>query len=303
MRYFPLFVDTRELRVLVVGAGEVASRKLALLTRTHADIRVIAPEATGEVLRLAEAGRISLERRIVQDADVQELDLIYLATFDDALNARLATLATERGIWANVVDNPQYCRFITPSIVDRGRLLVAVSTAGAAPVLARSIRARLETWLPQSLTPLLDFVATRRQEVQQRLASTPERRLFWERFFSLNGERFDTATEQHYQNAFRSLKGTGEILLLDHETQAQLLPLAAMVLLQRLGAVYTAVDLPLELNELLRRDAERAPLPSLSELSRDYEQGRQVLVYADKAEIARLKAHFPVARHLRAGAI
>ncbi|AEG10846.1 siroheme synthase [Shewanella baltica OS183] len=303
MQYFPLFVDTVNLNVLLVGAGDVASRKLALLTRTEASIHVIAPEVNPEVQRYADTGRILLSQREVVHADIQNYDLVYLATANDSLNAELATLATARGIWVNAVDNPAFCRFITPSIVDRGRLVVAISTAGAAPVFARTIRSRLETSLPQSLKPLFDFVADRRVEVQDKLDSTSKRRLFWERFFDTNGDRFDSRTAEHYHNAFNHLVSRGEILLLDDATSVDLLPLAAMPLLQRLDWIYSQGDLSDELAELVRRDANRGELPALSELSQQYEQGTRMLLVADTQKISLLKAHFPMAKHLRPGAI
>ncbi|WP_297896137.1 bifunctional precorrin-2 dehydrogenase/sirohydrochlorin ferrochelatase [Shewanella sp.] len=303
MQYFPLFIDTVNLNVLLVGAGDVASRKLALLTRTEANIHVIAPQVNTEVRHYADAGRILLSMREVVHADIQNYDLVYLATANDDLNAELATLATARGIWVNAVDNPAFCRFITPSIVDRGRLVVAISTAGAAPVFARTIRSRLEASLPQSLKPLFDFVADRRVEVQDKLDSTAKRRLFWERFFDTNGDRFDNRTLEHYQNAFDNLVSRGEILLLDDSTQVDLLPLAAMPLLQRLDCIYSQDTLSTELTEMVRRDANRAELPALSEVSKAYEQGMRLLLVADTPKINQLKAHFPMAKHLRPGAI
>lgn len=303
MQYFPLFIDTVNLNVLLVGAGDVASRKLALLTRTEANIHVIAPQVNTEVRHYADAGRILLSMREVVHADIQNYDLVYLATANDDLNAELATLATARGIWVNAVDNPAFCRFITPSIVDRGRLVVAISTAGAAPVFARTIRSRLEASLPQSLKPLFDFVADRRVEVQDKLDSTSKRRLFWERFFDTNGDRFDNRTLEHYQNAFDNLVSRGEILLLDDSTQVDLLPLAAMPLLQRLDCIYSQDTLSTELTEMVRRDANRAELPALSEVSKAYEQGMRLLLVADTPKINQLKAHFPMAKHLRPGAI
>ncbi|MCP3130400.1 bifunctional precorrin-2 dehydrogenase/sirohydrochlorin ferrochelatase [Shewanella sp. KJ2020] len=303
MQYFPLFIDTVNLNVLLVGAGDVASRKLALLTRTEANIHVIAPQVNTEVRHYADAGRILLSVREVVHADIQNYDLVYLATANDDLNAELATLATARGIWVNAVDNPAFCRFITPSIVDRGRLVVAISTAGAAPVFARTIRSRLEASLPQSLKPLFDFVADRRVEVQDKLDSTSKRRLFWERFFDTNGDRFDNRTLEHYQNAFDSLVSRGEILLLDDSTQVDLLPLAAMPLLQRLDCIYSQDKLSTELTEMVRRDANRAELPALSEVSKAYDQGMRLLLVADTPKINQLKAHFPMAKHLRPGAI
>jgi len=303
MQYFPLFIDTINLNVLLVGAGEVASRKLALLTRTEANIHVIAPQVSTEVQRYAETGRILLSVREVVHADIQNYDLVYLATANDSLNAELATLATARGIWVNAVDNPAFCRFITPSIVDRGRLVVAISTAGAAPVFARTVRSRLEASLPQSLNPLFDFVADRRIEVQDRLKSTAERRLFWERFFETNGDRFDSWTLERYHNAFNHLLSRGEILLIEDVVQVDLLPIAAMPLLQRLDWIYSQGALSEALAELVRRDASRGELPALSELSKAYEQGTRMLLVADIQKINQLKAHFPMAKHLRPGAI
>lgn len=303
MQYFPLFIDTTNLNVLLVGAGEVASRKLALLTRTEANIHVIAPQVNTEVQRYAETGRILLSVREVVHADIQNYDLVYLATANDSLNAELATLATARGIWVNAVDNPAFCRFITPSIVDRGRLVVAISTAGAAPVFARTVRSRLEASLPQSLKPLFDFVADRRIEVQDRLKSTAERRLFWERFFETNGDRFDSWTLERYHNAFNHLLSRGEILLIEDVVQVDLLPIAAMPLLQRLDWIYSQGALSEALAELVRRDASRGELPALSELSKAYEQGTRMLLVADIQKINQLKAHFPMAKHLRPGAI
>lgn len=303
MQYFPLFVDTRDRSVLVVGGGDVAARKLELLCRTDARITVIATEACDDIQAMKRSGRVVLHERPVNDDDIYDWDLLYLATNDEALNVRLAGIARSRSMWANVVDNPAYCDFITPSIVDRGRLVVAISTAGAAPVFARDIRARLEAWLPPSLTPLFDFIAARRQQVQETLATVPARRRFWERFFALNGDRFDGQTELHFEDAFLSLDGQGELLLIDEDTSPRLLPIAAMAMLQRLDIIETDSSLPPELNELLRRDAERRPPSSFAALDKALETGQRVLVYADAAQIKALRAHFPQARHLKPGAL
>lgn len=303
MQYFPLFVDTQGLSVLLVGAGEVASRKLDLLARTDAQIHVIAPDVANDVEVYVKQGRVRLSRRSVNEDDIADYDLIYLATANEALNTQLAVLATQKGIWVNVVDNPKYCRFITPSIVDRGRLVVAISTAGAAPVFARTIRSRLETLLPNSLAPLFDYVASKRGEVQQRLTEGKDRRLFWERFFNLNQDRFDALTDSHYQQAFDSYASYGEILLLNETTPANLLPIAVMPLLQKLDVVFSENDLDEQTNELLRRDASREALPLLSQITKQYEQGDRMLLVASDEKINQFKAHFPMAKHLRPGAI
>ncbi|MBQ4892213.1 bifunctional precorrin-2 dehydrogenase/sirohydrochlorin ferrochelatase [Shewanella sp. MMG014] len=306
MQYFPLFVDTKELKVLVVGAGEVATRKLDLLSRTEAHIDVIAPEIADEVKAYQKRGRISLFQRSVNTDDMTGYDLLYMATANAQLNMDYAVIAREKGIWVNVVDNPSYCRFITPSIVDRGRLVVAISTAGAAPVFARTIRSRLETMLPQSLNPLFDFVASKRVEVQLRITSGKERRLFWERFFQQNNDRYDTVTESHYQEAFSQISHQGEILLFNKHDDANLLPIAAMPLLQKIDIFYTEAERDEStntINELVRRDASREIIPSLSQLAEQYNHGDKVLLVVDDSMLNKLKAHFPMAKHLQPGAL
>ncbi|GGP81917.1 precorrin-2 dehydrogenase/sirohydrochlorin ferrochelatase family protein [Shewanella ulleungensis] len=303
MQYFPLFVDTQGLRVLLVGAGEVATRKLDLLSRTDAIIHVIAPDVAKDIETYHTQGRIKLSRREVLETDIAGVDIVYLATANEQLNMDFADLANERGIWVNVVDNPSYCRFITPSIVDRGRLVVAISTAGAAPVFARTIRSRLETMLPASLTPLFDFVASKREEVQQTLADGKDRRLFWERFFNSNQDRFDNLTVQRYVDAFQDMTRQGEILLLTEHTPASLLPIAAMPLLQKLDVIFSDEPVDSDTNELLRRDANRTSIPKLSEISHHYEQGERMLIVANTEKVAQLIAYFPMAKHLRPGAL
>ncbi|MCL2915344.1 bifunctional precorrin-2 dehydrogenase/sirohydrochlorin ferrochelatase [Shewanella corallii] len=303
MQYFPLFVDTQKLKVLIVGGGEVAARKLDLLARTNAEINLIAPEVIEEILLRAEKEEVRVQTRAALPEDMPGWDLVYLATDSESLNLRLAAAAKEAGGLVNVVDTPRACDFITPSIVDRGRMVVAISTAGAAPVFARQIRAKLEAMLPQSLSPLLNFVASRRDDVQQRLPSGKARRIFWERFFQFNGDRFDSQTELCYDLSFNNVATQGELLLLETDINPELLPLAVVPLLQRLDAVYAECEIPEALNELLRRDASRGTLPKLSELSQQLQRGERLLVYADKACIDSLRAHFPEARFLQPGAL
>lgn len=303
MQYFPLFIDTQKLKVLIVGGGEVAARKLDLLARTKAELTLIAPEVIDEVKARGDKGQVIIEQRLAVTDDMCGWDLVYLATDNEAVNLSLAAAAKAAGAKVNVVDTPQACDFITPSIVDRGRMVVAISTAGAAPVFAREVRAKLEAMLPQSLSPLLNFVASRRDEVQQKLPSGKARRTFWERFFQFNGDRFDSQTELCYDLSFNNVATPGELLLVEQGTNAELLPLAVVPMLQKLDAVYAETELPEALNELLRRDASRDTVPRLSELSAMLERGERLLVFADASRVQALKAHFPEARHLQPGAL
>ncbi|WOT06395.1 precorrin-2 dehydrogenase/sirohydrochlorin ferrochelatase family protein [Shewanella youngdeokensis] len=303
MQYFPLFVDTQSLKVLIVGAGEVASRKLDLLSRTDAEICVIAKDVSEEVLAYHGKGRISLFQRAISEEDILQWDLIYLATANKGLNEQLANLAKQRNIWVNVVDNPRFCRFITPSIIDRGRLQIAISTAGAAPVFARELRARLESWLPQSITPLFDFIAERRQEVQEQLPVFKQRRLFWERFFKLNQSRFDQQTAKHYQDSFTLQAAMGELILLDPKVKAELLPIAAMPYFQKLDIIFSKQNLPHDVNELLRRDAERNSRWNEMLITGALQRGEHCIVFAETDEIKMLKELFPQAICLKPGSM
>ena len=303
MQYFPLFLDTNNCKVLVIGAGEVASRKLDLLARTQADIHVIAPEVDDDVFVYAEQGRIELTVRAVEESDIQNYDLIYLATADIELNAHYASLASKQGIWVNVVDNPSLCNFITPSIVDRGKLVVAISTAGSAPVFARQLRAKLETWLPNSIKPLFDFVAEHRLDVQRKVVEPKDRRYVWERFFELNGDKFDETTQENYQVALAGGKSYGEILLIEEGTSIEYIPMAAVPLLQKIDQIAFDITPPRALVELIRRDASRREIPSHSQLERCFEQGGRILIFSTCENIAQLKLAFPMAKHIRAGAL
>ncbi|ABZ76126.1 siroheme synthase [Shewanella halifaxensis HAW-EB4] len=301
MQYFPLFIDTQSLKVLIVGAGDVASCKLDLLSRTDANIRVIAIDACQDVLNYAQSKRISLALRAVNESDIKDCDLVYLCTANTALNERLAEIAKTQGIWANVVDNPKFCRFITPSIVDRGRLQIAISTAGAAPVYARELRSRLESWLPLSITPLFDFIAERREEVQQRIPVFKHRRVFWEQFFNRNASRFDSETERHYQESFASKSSIGELVLIDCSTPADLLPIGAMPYLQKIEVTYSKQPVPFELNELLRRDASFSCSYNDESIGLRLAAGESCLVYGDTDEVLGLARRFPNAKYLKPG--
>ncbi|MCL1075199.1 siroheme synthase [Shewanella dokdonensis] len=304
MRYFPLFVDTSNLSVLLVGAGEVASRKLDLLARSEAEIHVIAPQVCDAITAYADRGRIMLSCRTVTAADLQEADLVYIATADRQLNQQLAELARAEGAMVNVVDDPDNCDFITPSLVDRGQLVVAISTNGAAPVFAKDIRGKLEALLPSSLAPLMDFIADKRAEVQQQLPNAHQRRRFWERFLQTNGERFDGLTRTRYQQCFTDAESAGELLLLQQDVAPQLLPIAVIPWLQRVDmVVMDEMVAPAQL-ELLRRDATRVYSPLAdSDLLSNWELGQWLLRITDATEIQRLKAAFPFAKHLQPGAI
>lgn len=183
MRYFPVYVDLNGARVLVVGGGEQAAQKIRLLEKSEASIRVVAAAPSAELLQRESDGRISILRRGFRDADLEGVRIVYSAAGDDAVDRQVSGAAKARNIPVNVVDKPELCTFITPAIVDRYPVTVAIGTEGAAPVLAREIKSRIEAWLPANYGALARAAARLRNEVARRIGGGRSRRALWEHLF------------------------------------------------------------------------------------------------------------------------
>ncbi|WP_233843783.1 siroheme synthase CysG [Dyella sp. 2HG41-7] len=180
MSLYPLFADLTDLPVLVVGGGHVAERKVAALLTAGAKVRVGALQFTDTLTQWASAGRIE---PILEPFDTTWLDDIWLviaATNDRELNVQVAACAHARRILANVVDDPALSRFQVPAVVDRSPLTVAISTGGAAPVVARRVRETLESELDHALGPLTALAQRHRARITRRWSDMSERRAFYD---------------------------------------------------------------------------------------------------------------------------
>ncbi len=180
MDFLPIFLDIREQPCLVVGGGEVAARKCALLLRAGARVTVLAPELNAAFDADLAALRITHRAARFRDEDLEGYAVAIAATSDQAVNRAVAAAARARRIPVNVVDQPALCSFILPSIIERAPLIVAVSSGGASPVLARLLRARLETLIPAGYGRLAALAREYRDRVKARF-KPQERRRFWER--------------------------------------------------------------------------------------------------------------------------
>lgn len=181
MDYLPLFVQLAGQPVLVVGGGEVAARKIALLCRAGAVVHIVAPELAPETAELVSAHGLTVSARAYETADIEPVRLVVSATDDHAVNARIFEDCTAAGRLVNSVDRPALSNVIFPSIVDRSPVLVAVSTGGASPTLARVVRGWLEARLPARLGALAGFVRARREVVKSRIGTIAGRQQLWER--------------------------------------------------------------------------------------------------------------------------
>ncbi|MCY7294841.1 siroheme synthase CysG [Alteromonas sp. a30] len=271
MRYFPIFVDTQDQDCLVVGAGEVAARKIELLLKTEARIHVIAPDACNTVLQYAQQGRIQFEQRRFQDKDVSTQTLIFVATDNNHLNAHIHQIARDKGIMVNVVDNTPLCRFITPAIVDRSPIVVALSSGGSAPVLLRYIRQKLETVLPHSISKLGTLFQRFRDRVKAAFSDVDARRAFWEEvmegdvaehIYNNQETKAETAliqrlTQVESQTAEEGAKKGAVYLIGAGPGDPELLTFKALRLMQKADVVVYDRLVSKDILEMVRRDAEK----------------------------------------------
>ncbi|MFO1107039.1 MAG: siroheme synthase CysG [Amaricoccus sp.] len=187
MRHFPVFLDMRGRRIVVSGAGETAVAKLRLLRKTEATISVFGADPAPEILAWAAAGELGLSIRALAEGDAAGAALLYAANADAAEDARVAGLGRDAGVLVAIVDDLEGSDFITPALVDRDPVTVAIGTEGAAPVLARKIKAEIEALLPASLGRL----ARIGQGFRHRIAAWDgaARRRLWTRFYFETGPR------------------------------------------------------------------------------------------------------------------
>ncbi|WP_129736362.1 siroheme synthase CysG [Alteromonas sp. 76-1] len=267
MDYFPLFLDARSLRCLIVGAGEVAARKLELIMKTPAHITVVAPWACETVKRLAKNEKVTLIEREFIDSDLTDKDMVFIATDKSETNQAIHDLAREQKVLVNVVDNTPLCQFITPSIVDRSPIIIAMSSGGVAPVLLRYLRQKLETVLPANLSKLGAFSEKFREKVKQSLNGVTARRYFWEDV--LDGDiaemvekgqdsKADAAFETALTAAAENNQVQGQVYLVGAGPgDPDLLTFRALRLMQKADVVvYDRLVSP-QILELVRRDAEK----------------------------------------------
>ena len=179
MDFFPIFLNLKGKTCLVVGGGEVAVRKTSVLLQSGAKVKVVSPELCMELRKL----EIEHLPEKFADTHLDGMTLAIAATDDRAVNVAVSEAAKQRNIPVNVVDNPDLCSFVMPSILDRSPLVVAFSTGGASPVLARLLRARFESLIPEGYGRLAAFAARFRDKVKAKIAKPSERRLFWEEIF------------------------------------------------------------------------------------------------------------------------
>ena len=266
MDYLPVFLNVKQQRCLVVGGGSVAVRKVSLLLEAGAYVHVVSPSLAAELSQWIQQQKITHDAQPFNPGHLERCMLVIAATNDMAVNRAVSVAAGVRNIPVNVVDHPELCTFIMPSIVDRSPLMIAVSSGGKSPVLARLIRARLETLIPHAYARLATYAAAFREQVKRRFSQVVRRRLFWEKalqgkFAEMVLAGKDQAAQSYLQellNNERDDTPEGEVYLVGAGPgNPDLLTFRAMRLMQQADVVvYDRLVSPAIL-DLVRRDAQR----------------------------------------------
>jgi len=266
MDHLPIFLKLTGRPCAVIGGGAVAARKVQLLRAAGANVTVTAPELGAALAELLREGRITHRAENFSPAALQGVALVIAATDDRAVNAEVSRLAQSQSIPINVVDDPELCSFILPAIVDRSPVVIAVSTGGASPVLARLLRARLESLVPGTYGRLADLAARFRERVRRALPAEA-RRPFWERtlqgpiaelVFSGRTAEAEAALARALDDRAQRGPEPGEVYLVGAGPgNPDLLTFAALRLMQQADVVLYDNLVSAPILELTRRDAER----------------------------------------------
>ena len=272
MDYLPVFLRVEGKRVVVVGGGEVALRKAQWLLKAGARVTVIAPELHADLARYAVNAELAHTRAAFTPAQLQGAVAVVAATGEREVNAQVSRAAQGLNIPVNVVDDAELSTFIFPAIIDRSPLIVAVSSSGHAPVLARRVREQIEALLPARLGALARFMGRHRRRVQAALKAAG-RRAFWERIVSgsvgtqvlrgdeasaLQGLRRELRASQLTTPADAHSPSLGEVYLIGAGPgDADLLTLRALQLLQQADVILYDRLVSEAVLERARRDAQR----------------------------------------------
>lgn len=267
MKFLPIFLKLEDKNCLVVGGGDVAARKISSLISTNARILIVARELNPEIEALVQSGQLVILATEYEKSQLDSCVLVIAATNDAELNKRVSIDAQQRNIPVNVVDNPELCSFIMPSVVNRDPVQIAISTGGASPVLARLLRSRLETMIPSAYGKLASMMKSVRKEVKEKIPNQTQRRRFWESIlqgpvaellFSGHEDKALSILKQQISNPNENFDRQGEVYLVGGGPgDPDLLTFRALRLMQQTDVVlYDRLVAP-AIVALARKDADR----------------------------------------------
>lgn len=310
LQYLPIFMNMQNRVALIIGGGVIASRKAALVHKSGPEIHILSPDLSPSMQSLIEQHGFT---HIAEEYSSEYLNgkhLVIAATNNNDVNQRVYKDTGERGIPCNVADKTDLCSFILPAIVDRSPVIIAVSTGGRSPVLARYIKARLETLIPMAFGKLADLLGRFRQRAKDVVLNPDERKIFWEE--TINGPiaesvlagdalKAEQQLEKELNDRSQSLtplpKRVGEVYLIGAGPgDPDLMTFRAQRLLQKADVVLYDRLVPSRILELCRREAEMVYVGKRkNQHTIPQEEISQLLVkYAQQGQcVARLKGGDP----------
>ncbi|WP_111976966.1 siroheme synthase CysG [Algibacillus agarilyticus] len=265
MEQFPIFLNLNDFPCAVVGGGDVAFRKVTALLKSQAHVEIISPDLCKELAALLSHEHLTWLKAEYAAEHIQDKRLVVAATDDSVINKQIFDYCEANKILINTVDQPEFCRYTTPSIIDRSPIVIAISSGGNAPVLARRLRAKIETLVPQSTKTLAEFSGKIRDRVKNEFSSFKARRHFWERFFNSSfASNIDKYTETEQQQALDSLLAKEQALTTNGEIwlvgagpgDPELLTLKAMQKMQQADVILYDRLVSKDILDLARKDAE-----------------------------------------------
>jgi len=267
MKYFPIFLDAENISAMVIGGGDVAARKIELLLKTTAKIVVMSEKVSPSVHRLIQAHNLLWLEHNYTSGHLANINLVIAATDNSAVNKLVSEETKPLNILTNVVDQPELCTYITPVMIDRSPMIIAISSSGTAPLLLRMLREQIEKVLPNNYGKLAEFSFKFRDHVKARVKGLRNRRSFWENTLRgaigeaiLEGDHF-----QAEQQLITSLKNEvppplGEIVFVHTKTgNPDKLTLQIHREMQFADAVFYDENVNSDLLEYIRRDADKYP--------------------------------------------
>ncbi|MGB1211990.1 MAG: precorrin-2 dehydrogenase/sirohydrochlorin ferrochelatase family protein [Pikeienuella sp.] len=277
MRYFPMFLDMAERTALLAGGGEQVAQKARLLKRTEARLVIMSEDLIPELATLVDAGRAQHVAADMDEGVIAGAAYVFIATEDEELDLEIADHARAAGALVNMVDRPAECDMITPALVDRDPVVVAIGTEGAAPVLAKAIKTSLEQSLSPELGPFIDMIRRQRDPVADQVDARA-RLSFWN--WAVKGAPWRLWLAGDHSGAEAMIATAAEagappagvmagIAMIELPDAPDLTPLRAVQRLQDAVTIFHPADVDEGVLELARRDAMRHVLTECPRLSGD----------------------------------
>lgn len=301
MQYFPIFLDAKRISALIVGGGDVAARKIELLLKTTNHITVMSKSLSPTVERLIKQNELTWLTHNYQQGHMEGFNLVIAATDDEDVNEQVSVEASSLKLLINVVDQPELCSYITPAIIDRAPMIVAISSSGSSPVLVRMLREELDKMLPRAYGKLADFCFKFRDHVKARIKGIRNRRIFWERILQgpigkaiLIGKGSEAEQQLIAQLNDKQSAPDGEIVFIHtQDGNPDNLTLKAHRELQFADAVFYDDQVNDELIEYVRRDADKYPQTISSDISINFQHALELAQHGQKV-IYLLAGYTPV---------